>query len=72
MKLVFIEESKFGSYKSGNKYWINAEHITYVVERAPYDPRTQPKGCSLRIMGRETLLETDESFENVMLKIRSA
>lgn len=49
------------------EYFINVDHITYVVGR-----QSDSKRCQIKVQGRDTLIDTDESFDDVMQKIYSA
>lgn len=47
-------------------YWINADHITYVAGK------DDANGCLIKLLDRESVIDTDEHFDDVMEKVRNA
>lgn len=66
-RMIFITGRIYQSNQTSPfEYWINADHISYVIGR-----KSSTKGCQIKIIDRESLIETDESFNDVMAKIYS-
>ena len=65
-RMIYIEGRKYSDSRvKPFGYWINADHISYVTGKSEF------KGCMIKVLDRESHIETDESFDDVMAKVRN-
>lgn len=67
MTMIYIKRSPFEGAKPDYEYWVNADHITHIGSKIG-----STNGCLVHVLGRDTPIDTNESIDDVMLRVRSA
>lgn len=67
MTMIYTRAAKLSTITSDYEYWINTDHITYVGSKVK-----STTGCLIHVLGRDTPIDTNESIDDIMNKIRNA